>query len=152
SGSNRHFRIARHRQRNEGADPAEAVECRAESAGSEVHDDHASGRAAESGRRPNFAGRNRSGVLRRPARMNAFRYQAVETSGSSVEGVIEAEDRKSALRMLGERGLFPSSLEISNSRNGESVASRGPVTERGIEAPSGGRIRRKDITAFTREM
>jgi general secretion pathway protein F len=84
--------------------------------------------------------------------MNAFRYQAVETSGSSVEGVIEAEDRKSALRMLGERGLFPSSLEISNSRNGEAVANRGRVTERGFEAPSGGRIRRKDITAFTREM
>ena len=84
--------------------------------------------------------------------MNAFRYQAVETSGSSVEGVIEAEDRKSALRMLGERGLFPSSLEISNSRNGEAVASRRTVAERGSEAPSGGRIRRKDITAFTREM
>jgi general secretion pathway protein F len=84
--------------------------------------------------------------------MSAFRYQAVEASGSSVEGVIEAEDRRSALRLLGERGLFPSTLEISNSRNGEAVASRVPVTERGVLAPTGGRVRRKDITAFTREM
>lgn len=84
--------------------------------------------------------------------MNAFRYQAVEASGSSVEGVIEAEDRRSALRLLGERGLFPSTLEISNSRNGEAVASRVPVTEREVAAPTGGRVRRKDITAFTREM
>ena len=34
--------------------------------------------------------------------MNAFRYEAVETNGSAVEGVIEAEDRKSALQLLGQ--------------------------------------------------
>ena len=84
--------------------------------------------------------------------MSAFRYQAVEASGSSVEGVIEAEDRRSALRLLGERGLFPSTLEISNSRNGDAGASRTTVTEREVAAPTGGRVRRKDITAFTREM
>ena len=44
--------------------------------------------------------------------MSEFRYQAVETDGASVAGVIEAEDRKSALRLLGQRGLFPSKLEL----------------------------------------
>ena len=43
--------------------------------------------------------------------MNAFRYQAIEATGAPVEGVIEAEDRKSALQLLGRRGLFPSALE-----------------------------------------
>ena len=33
--------------------------------------------------------------------MNAFRYQAIEGSGSSVSGVIEAEDRKAALSIAG---------------------------------------------------
>ena len=36
--------------------------------------------------------------------MGAFRYQAVEASGNSVTGVIEAEDRKAALQMLSTRG------------------------------------------------
>jgi len=44
--------------------------------------------------------------------MNAFRYQAIELSGAPVNGVIEAEDRKTALHLLGKRGLFPSNLEV----------------------------------------
>src|ERR1051326_210161 len=44
--------------------------------------------------------------------MNAFRYQAIELGGAPVQGVIEAEDRKSALQLLGKRGLFPSHLEM----------------------------------------
>src|SRR5439155_8263343 len=43
--------------------------------------------------------------------MSAFRYQAIEGNGSAVSGVIEAEDRKTALNLLGKRGLFPSNLE-----------------------------------------
>jgi len=33
--------------------------------------------------------------------MNSFRYQAVEAGGEAVTGVIEAEDRKIALQLLG---------------------------------------------------
>jgi len=44
--------------------------------------------------------------------MTSYRYQAIEGSGAQVKGVIEAEDRKAALHLLGERGLFPSDLEI----------------------------------------
>ncbi len=80
--------------------------------------------------------------------MTSFRYEAVEASGASVQGVIEAEDRKSALQLLGTRGLFPSNLEISSSKNAVSIATQ-TVSER---HPAGGRVRRKDITAFTREM
>lgn len=43
--------------------------------------------------------------------MTSFRYQALQLNGSPVEGVIEADDRKAALQLLGRRGLFPSKLE-----------------------------------------
>ena len=43
--------------------------------------------------------------------MNAFRYQATQLNGPPVKGQIQAPDRKSALQILGARGLFPSVLE-----------------------------------------
>ncbi len=80
--------------------------------------------------------------------MNAFRYQAIESGGTSVRGVIEAEDRKAALRLLGERGLFPSNLEAcANGAAAPSAAGHAPST-----AGRRRSISRKDITAFTREL
>src|SRR6201999_2473669 len=91
--------------------------------------------------------------------MNAFRYQAIEASGTAVQGVIEAEDRKAALRLLSQRGLFPSNLELCKSNgNGASTAvATTAVPAVAVPAPTtarGGRrgISRKDITAFTREI
>ena len=87
--------------------------------------------------------------------MTAFRYQAVEGSGAPVKGVIEAEDRKSALQLLSARGLFPSELQVSNG-NGNGAASATPIAplkaERRAEFRLGTGIKRKEITAFTREM
>src|SRR5439155_17493067 len=104
--------------------------------------------------------------------MTKFRYQAIEGNGSAVKGVIEAEDRKAALQLLGERGLFPSILEVSTG-NGNGVpavllASSPPIGERVSEGRAkgisealplprsafriGARVKRKEITAFTREM
>lgn len=81
--------------------------------------------------------------------MNAFRYEAIESNGNAVRGVIEAEDRKSALRLLGSRGLFPSTLESSN---GEQKVSALSTTRPIVSQADRGRISRKEITAFTREM
>src|ERR1700742_1731046 len=83
--------------------------------------------------------------------MNAFRYQAIEQNGASVQGVIEAEDRKAALRLLGQRGLFPSNLETC-ATNG--AAATGTAVTRPTPPGVGRRksISRKDITAFTREL
>lgn len=82
--------------------------------------------------------------------MTSFRFQAVEATGASVNGVIEAEDRKAALHLLGQRGLFPSSLEISAALAPSTPAAvpSGPAAR----VHAGGRIKRKEITAFTREM
>lgn len=84
--------------------------------------------------------------------MSEFRYQAVEGSGAAVEGVIAADDRKSALRLLGQRGLFPSTLEqcSANSAAASSTPKTGAVQPSGISL--GKRIKRKDITALTREI
>jgi general secretion pathway protein F len=84
--------------------------------------------------------------------MNAFRYHAVELDGRAVQGVIEAEDRKAALHQLGQRGLFPSNLELcpTNGEPAKPAAEAGSQQRVGLRP--GKRIRRKEITAFTREM
>jgi general secretion pathway protein F len=84
--------------------------------------------------------------------MNAFRYQAVEANGNAVDGFIEAEDRKAALQLLEQRGLFPSDLELSTG-NGHSAAvvAAAPAAPL-VSGARGKRPGRKDVTAFTREM
>ncbi len=82
--------------------------------------------------------------------MTSFRYQAVGANGSPVKGLIEAEDRKAALHLLGEQGLFPSSLEASLTAAAPAVASL--VSPPTTKLQLGQRIKRKEITAFTREM
>jgi type II secretory pathway component PulF len=81
--------------------------------------------------------------------MSSFRYQAIGSGGSAVEGVIEAADRRSALQLLGDRGVFPSNLEIA-SAPGKS-ASATPQSPK-LEFRLGSGVKRKEITAFTREL
>lgn len=84
--------------------------------------------------------------------MSAFRYSAMQGSGGVVKGTIEAEDRRTALRLLAGRGLFPSSLESV----AETGARRATGTVEATPPASGFRfgtgIRRKEVTAFSREM
>lgn len=89
--------------------------------------------------------------------MTAFRYQAVEGNGAPVKGMIEASDRKAALHLLSERGLFPSDLQVCPAgSNGNGTTSATPVVPvkaaRRSEIRFGTGIKRKEITAFTREM
>ncbi len=83
--------------------------------------------------------------------MSTFRYQALEAGGTAVDGIIEAEDRKSALAQLGGRGLFPSKLELcaGNGAGAVEISGTGP-SRVGVRIGAG--VRRKEITAFTREM
>ncbi len=84
--------------------------------------------------------------------MNSFRYLGVEAGGAPVQGVIEAEDRKAALQLLGQRGHFPSVLEPC-ATNGAARPATKPSREKTAPVESGGqRVSRKDVTAFTREM
>ena len=93
------------------------------------------------------------GDARATTDMSEFRYQAVEPTGASIAGVIEADDRKSALQQLGQRGLFPSKLELNAATNGGAVGTSIAVTRQtptGISFGQG--IKRKQITALTREI
>jgi general secretion pathway protein F len=96
--------------------------------------------------------------------MTRFRYEARAMGGAGVSGVIDAEDRQAALSALTRRGLFPSALEDcpetgrAAARNLPPPAAPAPASlpargaAPGREAASGGRVRKKDVTAFTREM
>lgn len=76
--------------------------------------------------------------------MASFRYEAMNEGGGSTQGTIRAEDRRSALRQLESGGLFPLTLE--SCPTGTSADDRRATTR------VTGRIRRKEITAFSREM
>ena len=84
--------------------------------------------------------------------MSAFHYSAMQGSGGVVKGTIEAEDRRAALRLLVGRGLFPSSLtpivEIGERNATGTVRATPPIS--GFRFGTG--IRRKEVTAFSREM
>jgi type II secretory pathway component PulF len=86
--------------------------------------------------------------------MGAFRYQAVEASGTPVTGTIEADDRKAALQLLSTRGIFASHIEAA--ANGAATNGHNKKREDVIvpkaRAHVGGSIRRKEVTAFTREL
>lgn len=99
--------------------------------------------------------------------MGAFRYQAIEASGNAVTGVIEANDRKTALQLLSTRGIFASQIEACAAGNGASStpakshakSNAGENTTASAVAPKkaggfqfGGGVRAKEITAFTRQM
>jgi type II secretory pathway component PulF len=84
--------------------------------------------------------------------MNSFRFQAVAASGAAEEGLIEAEDRRSALQLLGRRGLFPSQLELCTAPAAAPAARPTAAAVVGSAGTAGRRIKRKDVTAFTREM
>jgi len=98
--------------------------------------------------------------------MSTFRYQAVETGGSTVKGVIEAEDRRSALQLLGSRGLFPSTLEACASPTSSNplpkssnqpapsatTVTAGQSEGRSFRSLFDKKVSRKQVTAFTREI
>ncbi len=81
--------------------------------------------------------------------MNTFRYQGGAGPGGDASGIIEAEDRRTALRLLAARGVFPASLEASGKAAGPATV---PAALPTIGIRFGTGIRRKEITAFSREL
>lgn len=67
-----------------------------------------------------------------------------------MDGLIDAEDRREALQLLGRRGLHPARLDPVKTP-GSVVAVPAPGVA-AAKAPMEGRVRRKDLTAFTREL
>src|SRR2546426_8803942 len=107
-----HLRTAADQSRAAGTHSPEKVERRVEGRGPENDDHDAPGCFAEGRRGDHQPGGDHQGVLRRFAGMNAFRYQAIELSGAPVQGVIEAEDRKTALHLLESAVWFRQSFKV----------------------------------------
>jgi general secretion pathway protein F len=84
--------------------------------------------------------------------MSEFHFQAMEATGANVTGVIEADDRKRALQLLGQRGLFPSKLELSAGQGAATGAAGSTKPGAPANFSFGQGIKRKDITALTREI
>ncbi len=103
--------------------------------------------------------------------MVAFKYDAKDALGKTVQGVVEAQDRRLALKELERSGYFPLSLNPCDEPSKE-IAKEAPKPKEAAtkEAPkekiqkkssegtqasdvrSKGRIKRKEVTAFTREL
>jgi len=81
-----------------------------------------------------------------------FKYQALETSGNKISGSIKADDRRSALRLLEERGLFPSLLETTSETADHKPAEKKTSPSASSDVTHSRRVSRKEITAFTREL
>jgi len=99
----------------------------------------------------------------------SFRYEAVANDGRSSAGVVDAPDRRRALDHLSRQGLFPSTLEVvdgaigagstdlnralvpSTGNSPSEPASRTPASTAEAPRPHG-RISRKEVSGFTRQM
>lgn len=80
--------------------------------------------------------------------MPTFTYKAKKSTGETVTGTVTAESRRGALDALDKMGAFP--LEIVQ-KNGNGHAA--PVaSERRAPMPWAGRVRRGDVTLFTRQL
>jgi len=80
--------------------------------------------------------------------MGAFRYDALEAGGKPVSGVIEADDRRTALSLLAGRGIFARELEAC----AETTAGNRPKSIAPGAFVFGSGVPRKKVTAFTREL
>lgn len=85
--------------------------------------------------------------------MARFEYEGVDASGGSINGSVDALDRRSAVAALTEQGLFATRLEAAQ-------ATAGTQTEPGVSRAAGwaapgwgrGRVSSKDILAMTGQL
>jgi len=84
--------------------------------------------------------------------MAQYEYQGMDESGISIRGAIEATDRRSAIRMLTEKGCFVTQLLIN-----ESGVSESETIEEGYSSSPAdniilSRISSKDVLSFTSQL
>lgn len=87
--------------------------------------------------------------------MSHFQYQAVNASGKLDSGVVDAPDRRAALKKLREDGLIAKTLKEANAKDVKRVATAAKsATPTRPSRPGfgGARVKRKHITEFTREI
>ncbi len=75
--------------------------------------------------------------------MGSYSYQAINESGKTVNGVLEAESPETANSILAARGLIPSKITEEKSAAGESFLSR--------ISSIGGAVKVRDLILFTKQ-
>lgn len=78
--------------------------------------------------------------------MPTFAYKAKKPTGETVSGTLTAESRRGALDALDKMGAFPLEIALKNG-NGHAVAA-----PKRASTPWAGRVRRADVTLFTRQL
>ena len=112
---------------------------------------HAPGRAAQSRRRHDYAGRNPARFFGRLLGMTAFRYQAVESGGDAGQGRDRGRGPQRRAAFARQRGLFPSTSNDALRRRQQPPKRRRRQPAK-WEFRLGSGVKRKEITALTREM
>lgn len=81
--------------------------------------------------------------------MPTFKYRAKESSGTTVEGLIEAQSDEEAIDKINSLGYLPMKIEQTLSKG---VKSEAPSTLVSTSGRSSAKIRNRDITSFSQQM
>ncbi|MFO8014217.1 MAG: type II secretion system F family protein [Phycisphaerae bacterium] len=81
--------------------------------------------------------------------MPVFQYEAMDAKGQEVRSEIEAENQKEAVSKIRSLGHFPTELRLKGKRTRAAPARAGKKKGKGFAI---GRVSRKQLTQFTRQM
>jgi type IV pilus assembly protein PilC len=82
--------------------------------------------------------------------MPTFQYEALNSSGKSQKGSIEATSSEEAVQRIKAQGLFPST--VREDKKGQKVVREGKKKKKGGFTLSFGRVSQKRLTTFTRQL
>ena len=82
--------------------------------------------------------------------MPTFQYEALNSSGKSQKGSIEAVSSEEAVQRIKAQGLFPST--VREDKKGQKVVREGKKKKKGGFSLSFGKVSAKRLTTFTRQL
>jgi len=82
--------------------------------------------------------------------MPTFQYEALNSSGKSQKGSIEAASSEEAVQRIKAQGLFPST--VREEKKGQKVVREGKKKKKGGFSLSFGKVSQKKLTTFTRQL
>jgi type IV pilus assembly protein PilC len=82
--------------------------------------------------------------------MPTFQYEALNSSGKSQKGSIEATSSEEAVQRIKAQGLFPST--VREEKKGQKVVREGKKKKKGGFSLSFGKVSQKKLTTFTRQL
>ncbi len=85
--------------------------------------------------------------------MSNYAYEAVDSGGQRIQGVVEVVDQSEALKRIKEMGLFPTKITQAMSLRTKRNPARLPAARKAFSVPIlGGRVKPVVLTVFTRQL